>query len=81
MTLEKQALTCALLRTDARNAITQQLIVLDTRSKSPADVYILCGGSNGIIDIFLMKADSTIENEPKVEFKRHQLLKLPSNCM
>ncbi|KAL9539876.1 hypothetical protein MBANPS3_010010 [Mucor bainieri] len=79
MTLEKQALTCALLRTDARNAITQQLIVLDTRSKSPADVYILCGGSNGIIDIFLMKADSTIENEPEVEFKRHQLLKLPSN--
>ncbi|KAK4517602.1 uncharacterized protein ATC70_000942 [Mucor velutinosus] len=79
MTLEKQALTCALLRTDARNAITQQLIVLDTQSKSPADVYILCGGSNGIIDIFLMKGDSKIENEPEVEFRRHHLLKLPSN--
>ncbi|CAO0790503.1 unnamed protein product [Mucor circinelloides] len=79
MTLEKQTLACALLRTDARNSITQQLIVLDTQSKSPADVYILCGGSNGIIDMFLMKADSKIEDEPIVEFKKHQLLELPSN--
>ncbi|CEP13119.1 hypothetical protein [Parasitella parasitica] len=80
MMIEKQPLTCTLLRSDARNSITQQLITLGTQSKSPADFYIMCGGSNGVIDFFLVKADSKIENEPIIEFVAHQLGKLPSNC-
>ncbi|KAI8647670.1 hypothetical protein BD408DRAFT_439112 [Parasitella parasitica] len=79
MMTEKQPLACALLRSDARNSITQQLIVLDTQSKSPADVYMMCGGSNGIIDFFLVKADCKVENEPIIDFVSHQLGKLPSN--
>lgn len=80
MTLEKQRLTCALLRSDARNSITQQLIIPDAQSTLPSNVYIVSGGSNGIIDIFQMKGDNDIENEPSIEFVNHQLVKLPSNC-
>ncbi|GAA5808442.1 hypothetical protein MFLAVUS_001833 [Mucor flavus] len=75
---DNQALACALIRTDARNAITQEIVVLNQQSNSPANVLLLCGGSNGVIDFFLMKGDSNIEKEPVLEYQRHDLIKLPS---
>lgn len=77
---DNQALACALIRTDARNAITQEIVVLNQQSNSPANVLLLCGGSNGVIDFFLMKGDSNIEKEPVLEYQRHDLIKLPSKC-
>ncbi|GAA5798691.1 hypothetical protein HPULCUR_004096 [Helicostylum pulchrum] len=78
---DNQALACALIRTDARNAITQEIVVLNQQSKSPANVLLLCGGSNGVIDFFLIKGDSNIEKEPVLEYQRHDLIKLPSKCI
>lgn len=81
MVLEKQTLACTLLRTDAKNSITQQLVVCGkTLSESPPDIYIVSGGSNGIMDFFFMKADSEVEKEPILKFVSHQLIKLPSKC-
>ncbi|KAI7904256.1 uncharacterized protein BX663DRAFT_504435 [Cokeromyces recurvatus] len=73
----ESCLACALLRTDAKNALTQHVIVHHNQSKSPANVYVVCGGFNGIIDFFLLQG-GPIQDEPKLEFNRHQLGKLPS---
>ncbi|KAG2230223.1 hypothetical protein INT48_002093, partial [Thamnidium elegans] len=75
---DSQTLACTLIRTDARNAITQEIVVLNQRSKSPANVLLLCGGTNGVLDFFLIKGDSNVENEPILEYQRHDLIKLPS---
>jgi hypothetical protein len=68
---------CALTRTDAKNALSQEFIVLDNQG-----VYLACGGFNGIIDFFLIKTDgcSLLEQEPELKYVRHQLIKLPTNC-
>lgn len=71
-------LSCTLLRTDARSAITQQIVTLHNQSKTPADIYLVCGGSNGVLDFFLMQSDADITVEPKLQFQRHEYVKLPS---
>jgi hypothetical protein len=78
--VKTKILTCGLARTDARNAITQEIIVLNSQSKTPACVYIICAGYNGIMDFFLLKDDADIVNEVILEYQRHVLVELPSNC-
>lgn len=73
-----KVLTCGLARTDARNAITQEIIVLNNQSKTPANVYIICGGFNGIMDFFLLRGNANIYSEIVLEYQRHDLLDLPS---
>lgn len=73
-------LACTLLRTDARGAITQQIVPLHNQSKTPADIYLVCGGSNGVLDFFLMHSDTDITVESKLQFQRHEYVKLPSKC-
>lgn len=74
--LPTRPIPCALIRTDAKNALSQEFIVLDNR-----DVYLVCGGFNGAIDFFLIKnsTDVSLEEEPELQYVRHQLIKLPTN--
>ncbi|KAG1140011.1 hypothetical protein G6F37_009650 [Rhizopus arrhizus] len=66
-TLLESEWPCILARTDAKSALTQSVFVTNNT------VYVIVGGSNGVLDIFLLKQDKTLE------FCRHQLLQLPSN--
>jgi hypothetical protein len=75
-----KVLSCGLARTDARNAITQEIIVLNNQSKALANLYVICAGSNGIMDFFLLKGDADINTEPVLEYQRHDVIELPSNC-
>lgn len=71
---------CTLLRTDARSALTQEIVPLYTQSKTPVDIYIVCGGSNGVLDFFLMQNEADTTAKPKIQFQRHEFVKLPSKC-
>ncbi len=75
---EAQLFACTLLRTDARNAITQEIIVLNSQSKTPPDIFIVSAGSNGTLDFFLLEGDSDITAKPKLQFQRHEFIELPS---
>lgn len=77
-----KSLGCALIRTDGRNAITQEVIGLTQQqsTKSPDDLLLLSGGFNGALDFFLIKGDTNILNIPVLEYQRHYLLELPSKC-
>ncbi|KAG1457533.1 hypothetical protein G6F46_007208 [Rhizopus delemar] len=66
-TLLESEWPCILARTDARSALTQSVLVTNNT------VYVIVGGSNGVLDIFLLKQGK------RLEFCRHQLLQLPSN--
>lgn len=77
---EAHTFNFTLLRTDARNAITQQILELEHESKSPPNVYLICGGFNGVLDFFLLKSNSIEDLEPDLQFIRHGIDKLPTNC-
>ncbi|EIE86579.1 hypothetical protein RO3G_11290 [Rhizopus delemar RA 99-880] len=48
-TLLESEWPCILARTDARSALTQSVLVTNNT------VYVIVGGSNGVLDIFLLK--------------------------
>jgi hypothetical protein len=72
----KHPIPCALVRTDAKNALSQAVIVLDHQN-----TYLACGGFNGVIDFFRIKTngDVLLEQEPELGYVKHQLIKLPTN--
>lgn len=71
---QKKTIPCTLARTDARNALTQEILVqADTK-------YVICGGSNGAMDFFLIKDDPDFSVAPVLEYKRPDFLDFPSKC-
>lgn len=70
---QKKAIACSLLRTDARHSLTQEIFALD-------NVYVICGGFNGVIDFFIIKGKLNFSEEPILEYQRSDLPKLPSKC-
>lgn len=71
---QKEPLACTLARTDARNALTQEILV---RANS---MYVICGGSNGAMDFFLIKDDPDFSAPLILEYQRPDFLDLPSKC-
>lgn len=68
---QKEPIACTLARTDARNALTHEIIAL-------TNVYVICGGSNGAIDFFLIKDESDFSVAPILVYQRPDFLELPS---